>query len=130
MTSETTMQPVTRLLDRFTYIQKYVLDTALSINNYFGTPTYRVEFEYRGTVLPCTRNLIIDVVSVKGVPALTVYVHVQGHIVLLYNDNDSHTVDPALTEKFKNFEFVVRQFERFSILREPLIFQNDQQEAE
>lgn len=125
MTSEMIMQPVTRLLDRFTYIQKYVLDTALSINNYLGTPTYKVEFYYRGSPLPCDRNLIIDVVNVKGVPALTVYVHIAGHIVLLYNDNDEHTVDPTLTEKFKKFEFVVEQFEKFAITRSPLVFHNE-----
>lgn len=115
-----TMPNVFRLFDRFNHIQRYALDMALSINNYIGTPSYRVLLEISPSeTITCDRNLIVDVVNINGEAKLSVYVYVFKQIFLIYNDNPKYIVSKELTEKFKKFDFVQEQFDKFSVMREP-----------
>lgn len=119
------MHNVVRLFDRFTFLQRHVLESALTINNFIGTPTYRVLFNTEAASHPCEKNLIIDVSNINGEAKLTVYMHIGGNIVLLYNDNEGYSVDEELTKKFRNFDFVEDQFMRFAIMKDPLIFKDE-----
>lgn len=105
---------IKNITDSFSHIQNYVLNQSLTINNYVGTPTYRVIFRYKDRDYVLDKNLIIDMQKIKGKVHISVFLHLPSDIVLLYNDNP---VFPANADT-KSFEQVSHAFENFTITKE------------
>ena len=105
---------IKNITDSFSFIQNFVLNQSLTINNYVGTPTYKVLFKYHSREYVLDRNLIIDMQKIKGVVHISIFLHLPSDIVLLYNDNP---LFPAPYEKH-SYEQVTKVFEQFTITKE------------
>lgn len=99
------MQKITRLLDSLSYLQRYALDNALSINNHLSTPGYGVYYYHNDEEVRLTTGLVIDVNTRHGTPYLTIYFFMRNSkVVLLYEDESGHVETfNSLTTKFSNF---------------------------
>ncbi len=109
------MAEIIKLFESSNFIQKYVVENTIRINNYIGTPSYEVNIDINDIEEKCITNIILDHTRINGKIHLTCYLHIANTVILLYNDNPKHWVDPLLNDKFKNLEFVIQQFNRFNI---------------
>jgi len=87
----------------------------MTINNYIATPTYHVQFDK----IECTRNIVMDVVEIRGKSFLTCYIYMEpGKYSLVYSDNtENKFCDPDLILEFGKKENVIKSLSRFKIFK-------------